>query len=405
MSLNRRLPAILLCAVAAYLETPAFADGSDTRIDEIARGHSWVSPYWGYSTPKIVCDGETYYTTGLWGDTPDTSEGVVYRFEAGRWRDVLHLPGIYQPATLLVDGEGRVLVIHTRKEKPVRILRSAKRNEWDDLPLSAGMPNAYYVGAACSGRHVFLAYLDGLTNSMFLTTLDLVPSVWQEPHVIQEGQTHRKPKTAWTYPILAPTQKGLHLVASNSPDGGEGNTYNQVWYLFFPKDSLEPSIRELVADSPLGHVAYALDLFVDHGGNVHIAMFRHQRVYGEPVPEGAPAAGTYHARRNPETGVWTHGLLSPYALTGFHEDADGLMAVTAQHGTFIPYRWHREQSSWKEMPPLCEPGNVPAAPGFMDVISPYSGSRIRGLAIVTDGFTSDNKDERILWSLLPSVSN
>ena len=73
---------ILLLAGLSIALAPNAAPAPETvsedacRVTEIARGHSWVSPYWGYNTPKIVFDGKTYYTVGLWGMKPESAEGA-----------------------------------------------------------------------------------------------------------------------------------------------------------------------------------------------------------------------------------------------------------------------------------------------------------------------------------------
>ncbi|HIM57553.1 MAG TPA: hypothetical protein EYM39_12700, partial [Candidatus Latescibacteria bacterium] len=34
----------------------------DYELSKIDEGVAWVSSYWGYNTPKLVYDGDTFYT-------------------------------------------------------------------------------------------------------------------------------------------------------------------------------------------------------------------------------------------------------------------------------------------------------------------------------------------------------
>ena len=36
-------------------------------LSKIDAGIGWVSSYWGYNAPKLVYDGESFYTVALWG--------------------------------------------------------------------------------------------------------------------------------------------------------------------------------------------------------------------------------------------------------------------------------------------------------------------------------------------------
>jgi hypothetical protein len=402
-----------MSAAVAVLSVLAAADDAAHgehawKVVEIARGHSWVSPYWGYNTPKVVCDGTCYYTAGLWGATPNEAEGVVYKYESGAWRKGAALTGIYQPATLLLDREKRLIVAYTRKDKPARFLRSQTPGNVDvfeELPAPPDMVNAYYIGIAIRDKVVHLAYLVDPANAMYLTRLDLESLTWSASAVIQEGQVERKPKTAWTYPILLPSNTGLHFVASNCPDGSEGNTYNQVWYLFYPRDSKQPTVREQIAECQIGHTAYAMDMITDAAERVHVIYMWNHHVYGEPLPVGAPEEGTYHAVRDPQMGEWARTRVGNLCISGLYRDNEGVLVVMQTGGALAPARWRAVEQRWREGPPLCHVTEMPAAPGFMDILSTASGSDMGpGLAVVCDGVlagTNGQRDQRVLWSLLP----
>jgi hypothetical protein len=391
------LLAMLICAFGA--------GAGPGRVVEIARGHSWVSPYWGYSSPKIVCDGKAYYTAGLWGAKPDQAEGVLYRYDGVAWRAGARFPNIYQPITLALDREGRLIAAYTEQLKPVNLWRSKSPggvDALDRLPSPADMKNAYYIGIAIRDELLYLAYISTPEYSMFLATLNLTTQEWSPSRLVCRAQVEHKPKTAWTYPILYPAKEGLHFVASNSPDGGEGNSYDRVWYLFYPAGVQEPSIREVVAETPMGHISYATDFATDASGVCHVVYMWNQRSYGDPLPPDSPPAGIYHAWRDPEAGIWRRDLLMPAGNAGFYESDQGLMAATTSNRVFL---WTGAQEGWKDRDALCDAARMPDPPGFFDVISRASGSDTRGgIAVVTDSLMpaeQDKPQERVLWSILP----
>jgi len=391
-------------SILALFVTAAGAH-AEGRVVEIARGHSWVSPYWGYSSPKIVSDGTAWYTAGLWGADPDSSYGVLYKCDGAAWHEGAHLSNIYQPVTLALDAQGRLLAAYTEQLQPVRIYRSQAPGNIHDLerlPSPPDMKNAYYIGIAIREDVLYLAYLVTPEYSMFLATLNLASLEWTPSRLVCPGQIERKPKTAWTYPILYPAEDGLHLVASNAPDGGEGNTYNQVWYLFYPHGAHEPSIRELVAETPMGHLSYALDFAIDADGTRHTLFLWNQRKYGDPLPPDSPPAGLYHGWRNDASQSWLRSRLLPDGYGGFFVSETGLTAVSATNKTLL---WQGPRGGWKDGGPFCQESEMPGAPGFFDVISPASGSRAReGMAIVTDSVLATEKDhpaQRVLWAILP----
>lgn len=374
-------------------------------VGEIARGNSWVSPYWGYSTPKVACDGTAWYTAGLWGVSPETAEGTLYKCDrGGEWRSGACFSNIYQPITLALDSQGRLIAVHTVLAAPVCLYRSKLPGNIDDmerLPPPADMTTAYYIGIAIRGDWFYLAYLDGPENSMYLSVLRLSTLEWLPRRLVCEGQIREKPKTAWTYPILFPVEDGLHLVASNSPDGGEGNTYNQVWHVFFPVESQEPPQREMVADSPMGSMAYAMDFTVDKDGGCHILFLWQQHVYGPPVPQDSPQPGIYHAWRAPGSD-WQRAFLAPSGYAGLCETGQGIFAAVTSN---ILFRWEGSPSGWKSVGALWDTGNAPQAPGFLDVLTKASGSDMHpGIALVMDSLEQtrpDGTQERVLWSALP----
>lgn len=395
----------VIVAMVCLGSVQAYADAY--RVLEIARGRAWASPYWGYSTPKVVCDGLTYYTAGLWGAAPDSAEGVVYRLDDGVWRTGARLPEIYQPATLALDRRGRLLVAYNRSDKPIALLRSRTPGDihnFESLPPPPDMPNAYYIGMAIREELLFFVYIVTPTYTMYFTQLYLATLTWTPSAVVAEGQVESKPKTAWTYPILWPVPDGLHLVASNAPDGGDGNTYNEIWHLFYPKGSPVAAKRERVATCPMGHLAYAMDMLVDQVGTVHIVGLFNQRKYGDPLPAGSDEAGLYHFHRAVDDEVWRHERIGPLSLAGLRLDGDRVQVIAQDGGSLNVREWDPATGMWTPPKALLGAEHYPSPMGFMDVLSPTSGSHVKNLVVVNDGVVpggDENAGEHVMWMLLP----
>lgn len=371
-------------------------------VSEVARGDSWVSPYWGYCAPKIAFDGTAYYTVGLWGDSPESSHGVVYKRERGAWVKGVELPGIYQPPVVLLDSSGRVIVIYNQWEKPVIILRGRTPGtiqEFDTLPPPPEMTNAFYPGAAIRGDTLYFAFCSTPSYTMYLSSLDLGTLTWSPLITMQEGQLETKPKTAWTYPILVPDKTGVHVVASNCPDGGDENSYNIVWYLHYRHGESTPAIRERVAESPVGNIAYASDMTVDSLGQVHVLHMFNVHKYGEPLSADSEPSGTYHSWRD-FSGAWHRTPIAPSTIASFEADASNIAAVLAFNGV-LSRRFLNENA---DPFPVVAPERLPGGPGFFDALSPSSGSNCaKGLALVTDALPSpaDKPTSRVLLAVLP----
>ena len=59
-------------AISLHLPKVAMPLGSrrqeiDVHLSKIDSGVAWVSSYWGYNAPKLVYDGESYYTVAAVG--------------------------------------------------------------------------------------------------------------------------------------------------------------------------------------------------------------------------------------------------------------------------------------------------------------------------------------------------
>lgn len=407
-----------LSGAAALRQEPE----SRYRVTPIAEGEGWVSSYWGYTAPKLAYDGETYYTAALWGGSPEQAYGTLYAYRDGEWEAGQELPDMYQPPALLLDSSGRLVVLYARQGKPPVLLRARKRGAAEGLEALEPHPairNAYYIGAAIRQNTLYMAYLTSPSYNFYLTQLDLDTMQWSEPLLVQEGYVRAKPKTAWTYPVLLATAEGLHLVTSNCPDGGDGNTYDRVWYLFFPEGSNQYTLRQEVAACPMGHIAYAMDMIAGPAGGVHIVLMWNVHKYGAPLPETQSPAGTYHAWRDNETEEWNLDLIAPPCVASLYGEGVGvdsgrvprdemrLFAITQQQSAITSLQWNPEGAEgerWRELPPLYPREEIAAAPVFMDVIHPGSGSVMGDLALVSDGLLPGAEGEpsqRTIWAVLP----
>ncbi|HOX36780.1 MAG TPA: hypothetical protein PL033_02225 [Candidatus Brocadiia bacterium] len=339
---------------------------------------------------------------------PDEAEGIVYHSEGTEWRKVVRLPGIYQPATLALDAERRLLIAYTRQMKPVSLLRARTPGPcagFDELPHPPGMENGYYIGVASGVGCIYMAWLTAPDYSMYFSRLDLAAMAWAKPVLLSHGRVERKPKTAWTYPIIIPDGGRVHFVASNSPDGGEGNTYNEVRYLLLREYNGNPEVNEVVADTPMGHNSYATDAAVDASGRVHIVYMWNNRAYGEPLPPAAPEAGTYHSWRDPATGKWTRSRIGPAGITGFHVSGNVLTAVMSSGGSLSSAKWSESEGVWTAWEKMIETGRLPGPPGFMDVLTRWSGSAVGDSPFIVfdtlipaDG---GKPSKRTLWAFMP----
>ena len=396
--------AVGVCTLPAAFAEPA-------QPQEITRVETWVSPLWGYNTPKIAWDGRAWHAAGMRGKDTKSGEALVFRNAGDGWKETAALPGAYQPPTVAVDGTGRLIVAHTRVEAPVRLLRARTAENtgaMDELSPPPGMKNAYYIGMAVRGAELWLSWIDAPGNSLFFAHLDLLQGAWSGPTLLMAGQTQHKRKTAWVYPILYPARDGgLHFAASNAPDGGEGNTYNEVWYLHFPKGTVEPDLRERVADTPMGTLAFCTDLAEDDQGRPHLAFMYNTHVYGDPLPANAGPAGLWHAWRDAATHAWTTARLGESGIAGFTTAGEALRVFLAGNGAVLRRTWRATEREWTDPETVVPIGKAPSGPGFFDTLSASSGGpRAPGPAFISDGTLKENdKNLCITWAVLPDGTN
>ena len=111
MTMRGRLVLWVFCAMASA--AAAEISYELTKIDE---GTAWVSSYWGYNAPKLIYDGDRYFTVGLWGTEQATATGALYALRDGQWHKGYTWEGLnYQPGMLLLDSAQRPILIYPRQ--------------------------------------------------------------------------------------------------------------------------------------------------------------------------------------------------------------------------------------------------------------------------------------------------
>ena len=151
---------IALCGWGLVNALHAQDEVVDYELSKLDEGVAWVSPYWGYNTPKLVYDGETFYTVGLWGEQQSSSTGVIYKLEDGSWRRGYSWDDLdYQPGTILLDSERRLILIYPRISAGPVVLRSVAPGDIDlfaPLPVPAAIGKAGYLGAGIFDDRIVL---------------------------------------------------------------------------------------------------------------------------------------------------------------------------------------------------------------------------------------------------------
>ena len=79
-SLWRRYGCWIVCGAVLLCSVVRAETGVSYEVSKVAEGTAWVSSYWGYNAPKLVYDGDHYYTVALWGAEQATATGALYRY-------------------------------------------------------------------------------------------------------------------------------------------------------------------------------------------------------------------------------------------------------------------------------------------------------------------------------------
>ena len=223
----------------------------DFELSRIDAGEASVSPYWGYNAPKVVFDGEHFYTVGRWGPHQDAARGVVYRSGTDGWETFRRWEGIHhQPGMLLLDTRQRLVLVHARLGAGPRVLYQRKRGAprgFAEIALPDGLDRAGYIGAAMDGDRLILGYIGEPGHYSFnVAWVDLDTAKWSGPFLLAREQRSEEPWTTWLYPLIVPNGDGFHLVVSNNAD--PSSFYNRINYLYVRYDDPASAVTELVAE-------------------------------------------------------------------------------------------------------------------------------------------------------------
>ncbi|MDE3000799.1 MAG: hypothetical protein OXU79_17125 [Gemmatimonadota bacterium] len=249
--ISQWIPAGWFLLLAGVLSPVAQESEMDFELTRIDSGKASVSPYWGYNAPKLVFDGEHYYTLGRWGPRQDAARGVVYRSAEAGWESFLELQGLHhQPGMVLLDSQRRLVVIHARRDAGPRILHQRRHGDprgFAPIALPDGLDRAGYIGAAMDGDRLVLGFIGRPGTYSFQTAwVDLDSGSWSGPYVLAQEQRTKEPWTTWLYPLIVPDGDGFHLVVSNN--AYRSSYYNRINYLFVRYEDPASAVAEVVAD-------------------------------------------------------------------------------------------------------------------------------------------------------------
>ncbi len=357
---------------------PLHAHGTEigfelTRVDS---GKASVSPFWGYNAPKLVFDGDHFYTLGRWGPRQDAARGVVYRSSADGWEVFFEWEGLHhQPGMVLLDAQRRLVLVHARRDAGPRILRQHRRGDphgFAEIALPEGLDRAGYIGSAMDGDRLVLGYIGRPGAYSFQTAwVDLDTGLWSGPFVLAPAQRSSEPWTTWLYPLIVPDGDGFHLVVSNN--AYRSPYYNRINYLYVPYGDPASAVAEVVAEvypwkqnlafAQATWLAADGALFVTavrrpEGGKNQLHVYRRDRVTRRWETETMGRAGVAAVFENPgESGrLWMSGASgqalrlyrgedrgrkwSTVALRSFEEfglkNAFFLYGITPASGSLIP---------------------------------------------------------------------
>lgn len=239
---------VLLAGVLPLAAQEAELDFELTHVDS---GEASVSPYWGYNAPKLVFDGEHFYTLGRWGQQKDAARGIVYRSTEAGWETFLEWEGLHhQPGMVLLDSRRRLVIIHARRDAGPRILHQRRRGDPDGfarIALPDGLDRAGYIGAAMDGDRLVLGFIGRPGSYSFqVAWVDLDSGTWSGPFVLAREQRSKEPWTTWLYPLIVPDGEGFHLVVSNN--AYRRPYYNRINYLYVPYGDPASAVAEVIAD-------------------------------------------------------------------------------------------------------------------------------------------------------------
>ncbi|MCE2438374.1 MAG: hypothetical protein J4F39_02995 [Candidatus Latescibacteria bacterium] len=359
-----------------------------TRIDS---GEASVSPYWGYNAPKLVYDGEHFFTVGRWGPHPDVARGVVYRSRADGWEVFFEWEGLHhQPGMVLLDARRRLVLIHARRDAGPRILHQRRRGDPDGfsaIALPDGLDRAGYIGAAMDGGRLILGYIGRPGTYSFQTAwVDLESGSWSGPFVLAPEQRSQEPWTTWLYPLIVPDGGGFHLVVSNN--AYRSPYYNQIVYLYISFEDPASAVAEVVAEVNPWKRNLAFAQAISRAANGALFVTAARRLEG-----GKNRLVVY--RRDPVTRRWEE-VTAERAGVGAVFETPGRLWMSGTSGPALRlYRGRDDGRKWSAAPLGSFEGFGLRNSFFLYGITPASGSLIPGEPCAV--FSSGTLPNAELW--------
>ena len=372
--LQRLLRKLGLSSLAPLLFSAAPVAGEEDisfELSKIDEGRAWVSSYWGYNAPKLVYDGESFYTVALWGEEQATATGTLYKFQDGRWEKGYSWEGLnYQPGMLLLDSQQRVILIYPRMNAAPVVLRALSRGDihnFESIPVTATINNAGYLGAGIYDDRIVLGYIgDPATYSFNIATLDLKTNEWKGPHLLAPAQRQQEPWTTWLYPIILPDEKGFHLTVSNQPDPTA--SYDSILYMYLPYEPGDEPVPEVIAQANpwTGNMAFGEAMWRAQDGSLYVT--------GQYKPDGGENQ-LHLYRRDPLTQSWSGEAISSSQVAAIFQDKNQQLWLTSTYWDALRLYAAKDQGgSWEavKLPEFAPYGLVSSF--FLHGIQPGSGS-------------------------------
>ncbi len=370
---RRQALLLLLLVMAPVANGDAATAGY--RLEKIDEGVSWVSSYWGYNAPKLVFDGESWFTPGSWGATQATSGGVIYRFDGTAWERGYEWDGLnYQPAMLLLDSAKRLILIHSRQgQKPVimRAIAPGNFTDFEPLPVPDWMSPAGYLGAGIHDDVIALGYISNpATYSFHYAVFEMEAMRWRGPFQLASAQRQTEPFTTWLYPIMQPHENGIRMAVSNGRDSS--NLKHEIFHLELPYELDGAVVPELV------------DVAIPWSGRICQAASMHRSVDGTTF-----ITGQYHEeggsntlsvwRRRPDVENWERQRISASQIGAIHQHPatpEVLWLMSTFGSALALYRSEDMGDTWDavELPSFAEHGLVSTF--FLYGVNSSSGSEI-----------------------------